>query len=137
MIYMNDQLNSNRHAKYNLTYHLVVVTKFRKKCINDKIYNDLNVHFKRLLKGKGCKLLEFGGEKDHIHIMFSTPPQVQLSKVVNSLKTSTSRLIRRDYDNYLKKFYSKKYFWSRSYCIVSTGGASIDVVKEYIENQDR
>ena len=134
---MNDQLNSNRHAKYNLTYHLVVVTKFRKKCISNKIYNDLNAHFKRLLEGKDCKLLEFGGEKDHVHVMFSTPPQVQLSKVVNSLKTSTSRLIRRDYNNYLKKFYSKKYFWSRSYCIVSTGGASIDVVKEYIENQDR
>ena len=84
------------------------------------------------MEGKDCKLLEFGGEKDHIHIMFDTLPQVQLSKVVNSLKTSTSRLIRRDYDNY-----SKKYFWSRSYCIVSTVGASIDVVKKYIENQVR
>ena len=89
------------------------------------------------MEGKCCKLLEFGGEKDHIYIILSTPPQIQLSKVVNSLKTSTSRLIRRDHDNYLKNFYSKKYFWSRSYCIVSTGGASIDMVKEYIENQDR
>ena len=134
---MDNQLNSNRHAKYNLTYHLVVVTKFRKKCIDDKIFNDLNDHFKRLLEGKGCRLLEFGGEKDHIHIMFSTPPQVQLSKVVNSLKTSTSRLIRRDYNDYLNNFYSKNFFWSRSYCIISTGGANIDVVKKYIENQDR
>jgi len=69
--------------------------------------------------------------------MFSTPPQVQLSKVIDSLKTSTFRLIRGDYGNYLKKFYSEKYFWSRSYCIISTGGASIEVIKEYIENQDR
>ena len=134
---MDNQLNSNRHAKYNLTYHLVVVTKFRKKCIDDKIFNDLNDHFKRLLEGKGCRLLEFGGEKDHIHIMFSTPPQVQLSKVVNSLKTSTSRLIRRDYNDYLNDFYSKNFFWSRSYCIISMGVANIDVVKKYIENQDR
>lgn len=134
---MNDQLYSNRHAKFNLTYHLVVVTKYRKECINDEIYSDLKAHFERLLEGKNCKLLEFGGDKDHIHIMFSTPPQIQLSKVVNSLKTSTSRLIRRDYDDYLRKFYSKKYFWSRSYCIISTGGASIEVIKEYIENQDR
>jgi len=134
---VNVQLNSNRHAKYNLTYHLVVVTKYRKNCINENIYSDLKSHFKRLLEGKGCKLLEFGGEKDHIHIMFSTPPQVQLSKVINSLKTSTSRLIRRDHGDYLKKSYSEKYFWSRSYCIISTGGASIDVVKNYIENQDR
>ena len=105
---MDKQLNSNRHAKYNLTYHLVVVTKFRKKYIDGKIFNDLDDHFKRLLEGKGCRLLEFGGEKDHIHIMFSTPPQVQLSKVVNSLKISTSRLIRRDYNDYLNDFYSKK-----------------------------
>jgi putative transposase len=89
------------------------------------------------LEGKGCKLLEFGGEKDHNHIIFSKPPQIHLSKVVNSLKTSTSRLIRRDYDNYLKKFYSKKYFWSRSYCIVSTDSASIYVIKKYIENKYR
>ncbi len=93
------KLNSNRNAKYNLTYHLVVVTKFRKECISNEIYNNLNYHFNRLLEGKGCKLLEFGGEKDHIHIIFSTPPQIHLSKVVNSLKTSTSRLIRRDYDD--------------------------------------
>ena len=69
--------------------------------------------------------------------MFSTPPQVQLSKVINSLKTSTSRLIGKDYGDYLKNFYSEKYFWSRSYCIISTGGASIKGVKKYIEDQDR
>ncbi|ADQ14068.1 IS200/IS605 family transposase [Halanaerobium hydrogeniformans] len=104
---MSNQLDSNRHAKYNLIYHLVVVTKFRKECISDNMYSDLNKHFKRLLEGKNCNLLEFGGEKDHIHVMFSTPPQVQLSKVLNSLKTSTSRLIRRDYGDYLKDFYLK------------------------------
>ena len=62
------------------------------------------------MEGEGCKLLEFGGEKDHINIIFSTPPQIQLSKVVNSLKTITSRLKGREYDNYLKKFYFKKIF---------------------------
>ena len=67
-----------------------------------------------------------------MHILFEAPPQVQLSKIINTLKTVSSRLIKKKYDEHLKKYYWKSAFWSRSYCIVSTGGTAIDIIKEYI-----
>ena len=98
---------------------------------------ELEKIFTRLLNDKSCDILEFGGENDHVHILFEAPPQVQLSKIVNTLKTVSSRLIKKKYDEHLKKYYWKSAFWSRSYCIVSTGGATIDIIKEYIQNQGK
>jgi putative transposase len=82
-----------------------------------------------------CSILEINGEADHLHILFEAPPQVQLSKLINNFKTVTSRLIRRDYAGYLANFYWKPFFWSESYLILSTGGATIDIIRQYIENQ--
>jgi len=98
---------------------------------------ELEKIFTRLLNDKDCNILEFGGEEDHVHILFETPPQIQLSKLVNTLKTVSSSLIKKQYEQNLKKYYWKSAFWSRSYCIVSTGGATIETIKEYIENQGK
>lgn len=134
---MSTELKNNRHAVYNLKYHLVVATKYRKKCINQDILSDLKEICNRLLENKGCNLIEFNGEADHIHLLVETMPQVQLSLLVNSLKTVTSRLIRKKHSEYLQNFYSKPVFWSKSYCIISTGGASIERIKEYIQAQGK
>ncbi len=134
---MNRQINSNRHSVYSLKYHLVVITKYRHKCINSEILDELEKIFTRLLNDKDCIVLEFGGEKDHIHVLFETPPQIQLSKLVNILKTVSSRLIKKDYEEHLKDYYWESAFWSKSYCIISTGGATIETIGEYIQNQGK
>ncbi|WP_379967855.1 IS200/IS605 family transposase [Ectobacillus sp. sgz5001026] len=77
------------------------------------------------------------GEADHIHLSFDAPPQIQLSKMINSYKTGTSRLIRKEFAEHLQKFYWKPYFWSQSYMVLSTGGATIDVIKKYIEDKEK
>jgi putative transposase len=81
------------------------------------------------------KLVEFNGEPDHIHILRSLPPNLDLSRFVNNLKTTSSRLIRRDFHNHLARVYRKPVYWSRSYCIISCGGAPLSVLKQYIEQQ--
>ncbi|MCG8512808.1 MAG: IS200/IS605 family transposase [Halanaerobiales bacterium] len=129
------ELKKNRHAVFSLMYHLVVVTKYRKKCIRGKMLNELEEICQRLLADKGCNLIEFNGEIDQIHLLIETPPQVQLSLLVNSLKTVTSRLIRKKHSEYLQNFYSKPEFWAKSYCIISTGGASLEMIKEYLQIQ--
>jgi len=93
--------------------------------------------FKRLLNSQGCILIEFNGEADHVHVLFEAPPQVKLSQLINTLKTVSSRLIKKEFKSHIENFYPKSAFWSRSYLIISTGGASIDIVKEYIQNQDQ
>ena len=133
---MNRSIKKNRHSRYNLMYHLVVVTKYRHKCISKEMLKDLENIFKRLLSNQKCKLIEFNGEADYIHILFESPPQIKLSQLINTLKTVSSRLIKKRFKSHIKNFYWKSAFWSRSYLIISTGGASIEIIKEYIQNQD-
>ncbi|MGC8790524.1 MAG: IS200/IS605 family transposase [Desulfurella sp.] len=131
-------LSSNRHAVFKLTYHLVVVTKYRHKVINGKINERLKTITKDIFENKWhCKLIAVETETDHIHIAFEGYPHLQLSKLVNNFKTVSSRLIRKEFSDYLKQFYWKPFFWSPSYCILSTGGAPIDIIRQYIENQKK
>lgn len=127
----------NRHSCYKLTYHLVVVTKYRNKVINKDILKRLNEIFICIMEESWkCNILEFNGESDHIHVLFEAPPQVELAKLINNIKTVSSRRIRKEFASHVNKFYWKPYFWSNSYLILTTGGATIDVIKKYIKEQD-
>lgn len=84
-----------------------------------------------------CGLIEFNGEQDHVHLLFAATPVIELSKLVNNLKTVSSRLIRRDFSAEIRKTYWKPVFWHRSYCVLTCGGAPLEVIKRYIENQGR
>lgn len=135
---MNNDYNKNRHSCYKLTYHLVVVTKYRNKVINKDISNRLEDISKEVLENNfKAKVLEFNAENDHIHILFEAPPQVQISKLVNSLKTVTSRRVRKEFSEHVSKYYWKPYFWSASYLILTTGGAPLEIIKEYIKSQNK
>ena len=134
---MNKDYNRNRHSCYKLTYHLVVVTKYRNKVINKEISNRLEEITKDVMKNNfKSDVLEFNCESDHMHILFEAPPQVQVSKIVNSLKTVTSRRLRKEFEEHISKYYWKPYFWSNSYLILTTGGAPIETIKKYIQSQD-
>ena len=126
---------SHWHCVYHLHYHLVLVTKYRKQCLNKSILQELENICANLLSKWDIKLLEFGGESDHIHMLIAMHPNIMPSKLVNSLKTVTSRLIRKNNKEYLKKFYWKPQLWTRAYCLVSAGGASLEVLTKYIEKQ--
>lgn len=125
----------NRHAYYKLSYHLVVVTKYRHKCLSETIMRRLREITENLFEKWDCEIIEMNGEEDHIHILFDAPPQINLANTINSYKTVTSRYIRKEFQEELSKFYWKPYFWSRSYMILSVGGVTIDVIKKYIEEQ--
>ena len=126
----------NRHSCYSLKYHLVVVTKYRNKCITKDVLNRIEEIAQNLFATWKCEIIEINGEADHIHILFEAPPQVQLSKLINNFKTVSSRYIRKEFSEHLSKFYWKPYFWSQSYLIISTGGTTIEVIKKYIEEQN-
>lgn len=128
-------LRSHFHSVYDLQYHLVLVTKYRRKCFTKEVFERLKVICKENLEKWDVELLEFGGEEDHIHLLIKAHPSLQLSNLVNNLKTVTSRLLRKEYSEHLAKFYWKPVLWTRAYCILSTGGATIDTIKKYIESQ--
>ena len=130
-------IDKNLHAVFDLEYHLVIVTKYRHPVLTDEVKASLLRHTYRLFESNfDCKVQEINVDKDHVHILFSVKPQVQLSKLVNSYKTATSRLLRKEFAEFLKPYYWKPYFWSRSYFISTVFNRSHEVVTAYIENHD-
>jgi putative transposase len=133
---MSRVLKSRSHCVYSLNAHLVFVTKYRKKVINTEILAELKSILTRLLIANGSELVEFGGEPDHVHLLISYPPTVTLSKLINNLKAVSSKLIRKQYQEHVNKFYWKPVFWTSAYCVVSAGGAPLDTIKKYIQSQN-
>ena len=123
------------HCSFNLKVHLVLVTKYRRRCISKSMLIRLQEIFSTLCKQWECDLLEFNGEPDHVHLLLELNPKVAPSVLVNNLKSISSRLIRQEFAFQLRKVYWKPVFWSRSYCILSCGGAPLTVLKQYIEQQ--
>ena len=131
------KLRSHSHCIYKLTYHLVLVTKYRHKVFTKEILERLRDISTELLEKWDCELLEFGGEADHIHLLINAHPSLELSRLINNLKTVTSRAIRKEFEAHLKPFYWKPVLWTRAYYIASSGGAPLEIIKQYIENQGK
>lgn len=126
---------SHFHAVYNLKYHLVLVTKYRNKVITKEILKRLEQIFFEQSEIWSVRLIEFNGEADHVHLLIDAHPSMELSKYINSIKTVSSRLIRKEFKSHVDKYYWKPYFWTRAYCLLTTGGAPIEIIKQYIQNQ--
>lgn len=134
---MELKCSRNCHSMYRLEYHLILVTKYRKKCITEEMKEFLVSECKRILALSEVELLEANGEEDHLHLLISAPPQICLATVINSLKSATSRNVHKRYSDHLAQFYWKPYFWSRSYLILSSGGAPVEVIRKYIQDQGK
>ena len=130
------KLDSNNHSVFSLNYHLVLVIKYRKQVLNDDISNRLKEIFEYISTNYNITLEEWEHDKDHIHVLFKAHPNSELSKFINSYKSASSRLIKKEFPSIKQKLW-EEYFWSRSYCLITTGGAAIDVVRKYIENQGK
>ncbi len=129
-------LDNNNHSVFLLYYHLVLVTKYRRKVIDDNISNRLKEIFEKIQGNYNITLQEWNHDKDHVHILFKAHPNSELSKFINAYKSASSRLIKKEYPK-IKEQLWKEYFWSRSYCLLTTGGAPIAVIKKYIESQGK
>lgn len=71
-----------------------------------------------------------------MHVLFRAQPKTELSKFINAYKSASSRLLKQEYPRIRQKLW-KEYFWSRSFCLLTTGGAPIEVIRRYIESQGR
>jgi len=130
------KLDSNNHSVFSLNYHLVLVVKYRRHVLNDEVSNRLKEIFEYISPNYNITLEKWEHDKDHIHVLFKSHPNSELSKFINAYKSASSRLIKKEFPSIKQKLW-QEYFWSRSYCLITTGGATIDVVRKYIENQSK
>ncbi|APC47610.1 IS200/IS605 family transposase [Virgibacillus halodenitrificans] len=128
------KLDSNNHSVFSMYYHLVLVVKYRREVFDDKVSDFAKDMFVKLGEKYNISLVEWNHDKDHVHILFKAHPNTELSKFINAYKSASSRLIKKDFPQVRKKLW-KEMFWSRSFCLLTTGGSPINVVKKYIENQ--
>lgn len=128
------ELDTNNHSVFMLHYHLIMCTKYRRGVIDDDISNRLKEIFLRIADSYNIVLEEWNHDIDHVHILFRGAPNTELSKFINAYKSASSRLIKKE-NPAIKKSLWKEMFWSQSFCLISTGGVNIDIIKQYIQTQ--
>ena len=129
-------IRHGRHCVFNLHVHLVFVTKYRKAVFSRAVLIELENIFSSICKDFEAELVEFDGERDHVHLLVNYPPKVAVSRLVNSLKGVSSRLVRKmQFPEIEKILRANHHLWSPSYFAGSCGGAPIEIIRQYIEQQ--
>ena len=130
------ELSSSSNAVFRISLHLVLVTKYRRKVLKPEAVARCAQILSETCAGWEAQCLECNGEEDHVHALLDVPPKIRPSDLVNNLKTVTSRRLRKEFPS-IRSAYNKATLWSPSYCIISAGGAPLDVLKGYIEGQGK
>ncbi len=134
---MNYTLQSTRHAKYLLHVHLVFTLKYRKQIFIKEHFEVMQKVFTDICKRNNASLLEFDGETDHVHLLILYPPRIAVASLVNSLKGVSSRMLRKQFPIFKNTYYGNDVaLWSRSYFAASVGGAPLELLKQYIQQQN-
>lgn len=134
--YLN-KYNKDAHRVYSLNYHMIFVVKYRKQIFVDSIniINDLKNQFEKISNDFNVDIIEQECGLDHVHILFTAKPTLDIPKFINIMKGHSSRFLRKEYKSFLQDKLWGDSLWSASYFISSTGNVSMDILKQYVENQ--
>lgn len=122
---------------YTLHAHLVFTPKCRRGPFTDAILARCEEVMRDVCRSFNAELRKFNGEADHVHLLVHYPPQIALSRLVNSLKGVSSRRLRQEFPDHIRRYLWGDHFWSPSYFAGSCGGAPLDIIKQYIDQQKR
>lgn len=128
------KLDHNAHSVFSMYYHLILVVKYRRKVIDENISFRLREIFEYIAPKYSLIVEEWNHEEDHVHVLFKAQPKSELSKFINAYKSASSRLIKKEFPMIRQKLW-KEYFWSQSFCLLTYGGAPIEIIREYIQEQ--
>lgn len=131
---MTSPLRKERHSVSDVKIHLVCVAKYRRSVFTSESLGLIEKSFKEVGEKMNFQILEFNGESDHIHALVEFPPKLSISQIVNALKGVSSR--RYGQAGYPKP-YGRDALWSPSYFVSSVGGVPLEVLKRYIQEQEK
>lgn len=134
---MSIKPRKSSHSVFSVRLHFVFVTHYRRKIITAQMLERLREMSWQVCKKMDCELIEMSGESDHVHLLVDFHPRNSISAVAGSLKSSTSRAMKKDFPEQVRRFYKEGIsFWSKSYYVASSGGAPIEKLKDYIKAQN-
>jgi putative transposase len=134
---LDDNYRRGRHVVSALHVHLVFVTKYRRSVLDADMLRCCEDAARKVCGDFGATLREFNGEDDHVHLLVEYPPKVAVSALVNSLKGVSARRLRSEFTGRVNRHIMHGHFWSPSYFAASCGGASLSIIRQYIEQQRR
>ncbi|MBQ0987592.1 IS200/IS605 family transposase [Streptomyces sp. F63] len=133
----NPDIRRGRTVVCTLHAHLVFTPRYRRGPFTDEILTRCEEIMRAVCADFETELVEFNGERDHVHLLVHYPPKVAISRLVGSLKGVSARRLRQEFPGHIRTYLWGDHFWSPSYLAASCGGAPPAIIKEYIENQKR
>ena len=131
-----ENYRKSSHTVYDLKYHLVWITKYRKPVLTGEIASRVRDLIREICKGKDIEIIKGHVSKDHVHIFVSVPPHLSVSHVMQSLKGKTSRKMMSEF-KYLSRTFWGRHIWARGYFVASSGNVTDEVIIKYIEMQGK
>ena len=126
---------SIQHTRWNCTYHIVFIPKYRRKVMYGETKRDLRDILKKLCEMKGVQIIEGKICVDHVHMYVAIPPKLAVSEFMSYLK-GKSTLMLFDRHPEFKARRSDKHFWARGYYVATVGNVNESTIIEYIKNQE-
>lgn len=123
------------HSVYDLKYHIVWITKYRKKALVGEVAVKVRDLIREICKANDIEIIKGHVSKDHVHLFISAPPYLAISQIVQSIKGKSSRKLLSNFQELQKQFWGR-HFWARGYFVASSGNITDEVVMKYIEEQD-
>ena len=130
-----EHYRKSSHAIYDIKYHIVWITKYRKSVMTGKIANRTRELIRMICSRNDVQILSGHVSKDHIHLLVSAPPYLSVSKLVQYLKGNTSYKLQLEFKE-LNKQYWGRHLWGRGYFVASSGNVTDEVIMEYIRTQE-
>jgi len=124
------------HSVYDLKYHLVWITKYRKPVLHGEVAIRLRELIREICKGMEVEIIKGHVSKDHVHVLVSVPPYISVSKLMQRIKGKSSRKLLGEYRVLSKAFWGR-HMWARGYFAASSGNVTDEVIAQYIEMQDK
>ena len=130
-----ENYRKSSHCTYDIKYHLVWITKYRKPVITGQIAVRTRELVRMIYHSNEVEILAGHVGSDHIHLLVSVPPHLSASKLVQYIKGNTSRKLQMEYKELNKQFLGQ-HLWARGYFVASSGNVTDAIIKAYIQNQD-
>lgn len=127
-------LDTNAHSVFSLNYHLILVVKYRRDVFDAAVSGRAKEIFDYIAPSYKIECIEWNHDKDHVHALFKAHPKTEISKFINAYKSASSRLLKKEFQKIREKLWEDK-FWSQSFSLMTTGGAPLEIIRQYIISQ--